>query len=113
MLRAATAHSRSMVRGRYFSHFQPGGASPLSRLRRTGYLAGVRGCLVAENIGFGRGRASAPAGMVRSWMHSTPHRGVILRGRFVDVGLGVARGVPGHPGSRGATYTVDFGVRRR
>ena len=113
LLRAATGHSNSMVHRRYFSHVQPGGVDLLSRLRRTGYLAGARVFLAGENLGFGRGRASAPAGMVRSWMRSTPHRLTMLSGRFTDVGLGVVRGIPGRPNARGATYTVDFGVRRR
>jgi uncharacterized protein YkwD len=111
--RAAEGHTRSMVRRRYFSHTQPGGVSLVSRLRRTRYLRAASSWAVGENIGFGRGNEAGPRGMVRSWMQSSPHRATILERRFSEVGLGISRGVPGHPGSRGATYTADFGTRRR
>jgi uncharacterized protein YkwD len=109
---ASTKHSRAMVRKRFFSHVEPTGLSLVARVRRTHYLAGAQGWLVGENIGYGRGGPGTPAGMVRSWMHSTSHRTNILHPGFTGVGLGIVRGIPGHPRSRGATYTTDFGVRR-
>jgi uncharacterized protein YkwD len=44
-------------------------------------------------------------------MESPGHRENILRGAYRDVGIGVVVGVPGSKGL-GATYTLDFGVRR-
>jgi uncharacterized protein YkwD len=110
--RVATGHSRAMVRRRFFSHVEPAGLSLVARVRRAHYLAGARGWIIGENIGYGRGRPSSPAGMVRSWMRSSGHRANILHSGFRAVGLGIVRGVPGHPRSRGATYTTDFGARR-
>jgi uncharacterized protein YkwD len=109
--RAASGHSRFMVRAAFFSHVGPGGIGLVQRVRRAGYLSGTHSWLVGENIGFGIGRVASPAGMVRSWMGSTPHRANILSGSFHEIGLGVAPGIPGRPG-RGATYTTDFGMRR-
>jgi uncharacterized protein YkwD len=111
LLRAAVGHSRSMVRAAFFSHVAPGGLGLVQRVRRTGYLSRAHRWLVGENIGFGRGSAASPAGMVRSWMGSTAHRANILAGQFSEIGLGVTSGIPGRP-STGATYTTDFGMRR-
>ena len=104
-------HSLSMVRASFFSHVAPGGVGLVQRVQRTGYLRGAHRWLVGENIGFGRGTAASPAGMVRSWMGSTAHRANILAGQFSEIGLGVTKGIPGRP-STGATYTTDFGMRR-
>jgi uncharacterized protein YkwD len=45
-------------------------------------------------------------------MDSAPHRRNILGKRFRDVGISVEHGAPGGAGSRGTTYTADFGRRR-
>jgi uncharacterized protein YkwD len=47
---------------------------------------------------------------MRAWMGSPGHRDNMLRGAYRHVGIGVAIGTPG--GGSGATFTVDFGVRR-
>lgn len=112
LARAARRHSVSMVRRHFFSHFEPGGASPLDRIQSSGYLAGARAYVYGENIGFGEGRTSSPRSMMRAWMNSSPHRGNILTRSFREVGLGVARGIPGRASASGGTYTAVFGVRR-
>ena len=104
--RAATGHSRSMVRHRFFSHGDPG-----RRLANAGYFAGADSYFWGENIAAGRGRRGSPSAIFRGWMRSPPHRANILSGRFRDIGVGVAHGDPGGGGSNSATYTVDFGVR--
>ncbi len=111
LLRAAEAHSRSMIRLGYFSHDEPGGVGMLVRILRSGYLSQTRGWSVGENLGMGRGPGATPGAMVRAWMASTPHRANILAGKFHEIGLGV---LPGIPGSKhgGLTYTTDFGRRR-
>lgn len=111
--RAARAHSRDMVRRDYFSHTSLSGATFLDRIRRTGYLSGAFSWMVAENLAWGSGSLSSPARTVRAWMHSPGHRRNILTGRFVHVGIGIARGAPAAVGSRpAATYTTDFGFKR-
>ena len=107
---AARGHSRDMVRRRYFAHYTPEGLSPAHRVRGTGYLAGHRRWLVGETLAWWRGSAT-PATIVTAWMHSPPHRHVLLEPSFRDVGIGVVLGTPRPPGRGGATYTADFGVK--
>jgi uncharacterized protein YkwD len=44
-------------------------------------------------------------------MRSPGHRANILDSAYRDIGVGVVLGVP-VSGAAGATYTVEFGVRR-
>ena len=111
LAKAAVRHSQSMVGRGYFSHDDPGGAGPLDRVRRSGYLSGVRAFATGENIGYGQDPTSSPRSMMSAWMASTPHRANILTGRFREVGIGGVPGTPGR-GSAGGTYTTVFGVRR-
>jgi uncharacterized protein YkwD len=111
LLRAAEAHSRSMIRLGYFSHDEPGGVGMLVRILRSGYLSRTHGWSVGENLGMGRGPGATPSAMVRAWMASTPHRANILAGKFREIGLGVLSGLPGNRRG-GLTYTTDFGRRR-
>jgi uncharacterized protein YkwD len=104
---AARAHSRDMVRHRYFAHDSRNGRSPFDRMRATHYVPRDASWWLGENIGWGSGSLAEPIAMVRAWMHSPPHRANILSGHFRDIGIGV---VPGAPvGGGGATYTTDFG----
>ena len=112
LLRAAEAHSRSMIKLGYFSHYEPGGVALLARILRTGYLLRTRGWSIGENLGMGQGPGAPPGAMVRAWMGSPPHRENILAGKFREVGLGVVPGIPGKPGASGGTYTTEFGLRR-
>ncbi len=105
--RAARRHSRDMVRRRYFAHDSRDGRSPFDRIRATRYVPRTGTWWLGENIGWGSGRLSQPAAMVRMWMHSPPHRANILSRRFRDIGIGIAARAP--VGSAGATYTTDFG----
>jgi len=105
--RAARAHSRDMVRRRYFAHDSLNGTSPFSRMRATHYVPRHASWWLGENIGWGSGSLAEPVALVRAWMHSPPHRANILSRQFRDVGIGI---VPGAPvGGGGATYTTDFG----
>lgn len=109
--RAATAHSSSMVRGRYFSHTAPGGVVLTTRLRRVRYLPALR-WLVGENLATGTGRYSTPLSILRAWLRSPPHRANLLERLFRDVGLGLVPGQPSGSRTRGVTYTANFGFRR-
>ena len=110
--RAARAHSRDMVGRHYFSHSTPEGLTFADRIRGTGYLRASRQWLVGENLAWGwRDRGSAGR-IVRAWMHSPPHREVMLNPAFREVGIGIVSGVPRPLPPGGATYTADFGVRR-
>ena len=110
LVRAATGHSRAMVRRRFFAHVGPGSLGLADRLRRARYIPRRGGTwLIGENIGFGRGRFTRPATMHRAWMRSTPHRAAMLERRFREVGFGIVSGRP--YGGGGATFTADFGRR--
>ena len=111
--RAATAHSRAMVRRRFFGHVAPAGPSLVARVRSTRYLVGARGWTIGENIGYGRWPHATPLGMVRSWMRSSGHRANILRRAFRSVGIGIARGIPGRRARVAPPTPTDFATRRR
>jgi uncharacterized protein YkwD len=114
--RVATGQARDMVRGRYFADQSLSGQSPLTRIMASNYPVRVASVhlLTAQNIGWGTGPNATPAGIVRAWMQSPPHRRIILTGAYRDAGVGVALNIPSgvSGGLFGATYAVEFGARR-
>jgi uncharacterized protein YkwD len=113
----ATGQAGDMVRGDYFGDNSISGASPLSRIKASGYsvpTSRIR-LLTAQNIGWGTGPNATPAGIVAAWMLSPPHRQIILTPAYRDVGVGVSPTVPADVRSPllGATYAVEFGARER
>ena len=109
---AARGHSRDMVRRRYFSHTAPGGSGLARRVRRSGYLHAAGRWRIGENLAWGSPGRSSPTATVRAWMDSPPHRREILTPSYRDAGIGAVPGVPRPGPAGGATYTVDFGVKR-
>jgi uncharacterized protein YkwD len=109
--KAAVGHSKDMVRHDYFEHTTPRGVTMLDRILRSRYVRSNQGWVLGENLAWGTGAYGTPRGAVEAWMNSAGHRGNILRGAYRDVGIGVVIGVPGSK-AVGATYTLDFGVRR-
>ena len=107
--RAATAHSRDMVRRDFFAHDSPTGSTPKARIDRAGYFDGASSWALGETIAWGSGGRATPSSIVRSWLTSPGHRAILLDGHYRDVGVGVALGAPGH--GDGATFTGDFGAR--
>jgi uncharacterized protein YkwD len=96
--RAARHHSRDMIRHGYFAH-----GATTERLARYVHGAGV----VGETLAWGSGSWASPASTVDSWLHSPPHRALLLDPDFGYVGIG-SRGGPfqGEPWAR--VYTADF-----
>jgi uncharacterized protein YkwD len=109
--RAAVGHSANMVRRRYFDHTDPNGSTFVQRILHTRYVRRSQGWSLGENIAWGTGSLSTPAGVMRAWMHSPGHRANILRRSYREAGIGIKLGVP-TTGHAGATFTVDFGARR-
>lgn len=115
--KAARWQSRDMVAHAYFGHRRRGGPNFVQRIRRTGYLKGVRRWLVGENIAFGAGASGTAAGIVKAWMASPDHKENILERAYEDVGIGLVIGSPEGgdrstpDGERGVTITTDFGLR--
>jgi uncharacterized protein YkwD len=109
--RAATRHASDMIRRGYFSHVTPEGIGFAARLRRAGYMHGCSSWSGGETLGWGLGSQASPAARVSGWMHSPPHRAIILGSSYREAGIAVLSGAPGQ-GSRGATYVGEFGRRR-
>ena len=108
LITAAGAHSRSMVRRRFFSHFAPGRVDLKARLTRARYLP-ARSWVVGENIAYRRGSVLA---VFRAWLDSPPHLANIVEGRFREIGIGIAPGTPGVLRRSGSTYTANFARKR-
>jgi uncharacterized protein YkwD len=104
----------SMVRWDYFADVRPSGQTPLSLVFVTAYPAHSAGIAVGQNIAWGTGEDTTPAHIVAAWMASTPHRELILDPEYRDAGVAEKAAVPSvlHVGHQGATYAMEFGVRR-
>ena len=109
----AAAQAKAMVLGDYFGDDTPTGTTPWQRITASPYGVGAHSVAAAQNIGWGTERMATPAGMVNIWMHSPPHRQIVLTGGFRDIGIGVAPAAPTSltKGAPGATYTVEFAAR--
>jgi uncharacterized protein YkwD len=113
--KAAQRHTNYMQRRGCFAHECSGEPSVLSRLKRVNYIVGgLRRWSYGENIAYGGSYLGSPKAIVRAWMHSPGHRHNILTPGFRQIGIGYARGTPSKPkSSSGATFTTDFGMRKR
>lgn len=103
--RAAKRHARDMVRHRYFAHQRAGGPSFGARLR----AAGWHGHAAGEAIAWGCGKSASAASTVRAWLHSPPHRAILLSGAYNRAGIGVKGHAPASCGP-GATWVLDAGA---
>lgn len=109
----AVGQARDMVIGDYFGDESLSGRTPLQRILATGYPGHAWRLSTAQNIGWATGPLATPAEMVQAWMHSPPHRKIMLTPSYHDIGVGVAPAAPSSlsQGLAGATYTIEFGVR--
>jgi uncharacterized protein YkwD len=109
----AAGQTRDMVAGDYFGDNSISGLTPMQRILATPYPSHAKRVNSAQNIGWATGPLATPAAMVQAWMHSPPHREIILTARFRDVGVGVTPAAPSSlaQGLGGATYTLEFGQR--
>jgi uncharacterized protein YkwD len=103
---ASQRHSNSMVSRKVFEH-----GNFVGRIKAARYIGNSGSWSVGENIAWGSGDLATPREIVKAWMNSPPHRHNILHGKFREIGIGVARGVPVRQNYDGATYTTDFGKR--
>jgi uncharacterized protein YkwD len=103
-----------MVRADYFADDRPTGQTPLSLVAVTRYPAHAADFAVGQNIAWGTGSYTTPAHIVAEWMASPPHREIMLATEFRDAGVAVTPAVPTvlRANRRGATYAIEFGVRR-
>jgi uncharacterized protein YkwD len=76
---SAKVYSHRMMRSDYFGH--------LSRIPvASGWSA------AGETLEWHQGWRLRPRRVVSMWMHSAPHRAVLLSNRFTSIGVGRARG---------------------
>jgi uncharacterized protein YkwD len=108
---AAFRHSRDMVRRGYFGHVTPTGVAAADRIHRAGYFHAGDDWVIGEDLAWGTGVLATPQATVAAWIASPSHERVLLDLEFVEVGVGVALGVPfGAAGAAAAaTYTLDAG----
>jgi uncharacterized protein YkwD len=109
--KAALGHSRDMVHAHYFEHTTPSGVTMVDRILKAHYVREDQGWALGENLEWGTGSLATPRGAMDAWMNSPGHRANVLQRSFREMGVGVVAGVP-VSAAAGATYTVDFGVRR-
>jgi uncharacterized protein YkwD len=70
--------------------------------------AGWHGRAAGEAIAWGCGSAASAGATVHAWMHSPPHRAIVLSGVYRGAGIGVARHAPASC-APGATWVLDAG----
>jgi uncharacterized protein YkwD len=98
---AARKHSENMAKKGELNH-ELDGKGPADRINAEGYVWSR----VGENIAFGDDLS--PAGAVKIWMNSPPHRANILTPEFQEIGIGLARTAKGE-----VYYTQVFGTPRK
>ena len=109
--RAALAHAKNMVTRHYFSHNGPDG-TPLSRIRKAGYIPRVGLWTVGENLAWGTGISASAGQIMTAWMNSPEHKANILTRSYKEIGIGIVAAPPTSAGP-GATYATTFGGIRR
>jgi uncharacterized protein YkwD len=101
---AASTHTGDMLRRDFLSHASSDGTDMSSRVRR--YTGTKR--WIGENIVAISGRATARKA-VRMWMHSPPHRAILLSPSGRRIGIGKRRGKLGS--APRAVITADLSSR--
>jgi uncharacterized protein YkwD len=110
----AASQVRTMVSWNYFADVRPTGQTPLSLIATSAYGGPHAELSVGQNIAWGSASFSTPRHIVSEWMASPPHRAIILTARYRDGGVAVKPALPAvvRAGSQGATYAMEFAVRR-
>jgi uncharacterized protein YkwD len=108
--KAAVGHSVDMVDEGYFDHTTPTGTTFVDRILDAKYAKQTDGWTLGENLAWGTGDLSTPAGVMQAWMNSAGHKANILKRSYREVGIGIRLGVPNDAGV-GATFTADFGAK--
>jgi uncharacterized protein YkwD len=108
--KAANGHSSSMVDEGFFAHTSPSGETFVERVLGAGYAKPTDGWMLGENLAWGTGEQSTPAGGMNAWMNSAGHKANIVKGGYREIGVGVRLGGPEDPGV-GATFTAEFGAK--
>jgi uncharacterized protein YkwD len=108
--KAALGHSNTMVNEGYFDHTSPNGDTFVDRILSARYAKRNDAWTLGENLAWGTGDLSTPAGIMQAWMNSAGHKENILKKAYREVGIGIRLGVPSDNGV-GATVSVEFGAK--
>jgi uncharacterized protein YkwD len=108
---AARRYASDMVRRGYFSHTTPAGADLSNRL--SSYAGPAPSWWIGEVLAWGAGLRSRPSDVLSRWLHSPPHRRILLNPTARDVGIGMAFGapVPTALPRRSVTFVMELGWR--
>jgi uncharacterized protein YkwD len=107
---AALRHSEDMMAREYFAHTSPTGSTLASRIEHSGFVQGYW-WRAGETLAWGTGSRANPKATVTAWLHSPPHRAILLSSDFHWVGIGRNCGrFIGYPDA--CVWTADFVVRR-
>jgi uncharacterized protein YkwD len=102
LARVAKAHSRKMLKANVLTHSSLDGSSFGTRLARAGKRRRYGETLAWAPNGSGTGARV----VVSLWMHSAPHRAVLMDGSLRRIGVGRVYGAMGR--QAGAAVTADF-----
>jgi uncharacterized protein YkwD len=105
LARAADGHSRDMIAHDFFAHESSDGTSFDRRVRA---YAPARE--IGENLAMVSRVRRVARRVVSMWLHSPPHRAVLLSADYRRVGVGERSGRLG--AVRATVVTVDFASRR-
>jgi uncharacterized protein YkwD len=108
--KAADRHATEMVKEGFFDHASSNGDTFIDRVLRAGYAKRTDGWMLGENLAWGTGDQSTPAGVMAAWMRSPGHKANILKRGYAELGIGVRLGVPSDE-EVGATFTAEFGAK--
>ena len=77
--KAAARPLHAMVNEGYFDHTSPNGDTFVDRILGAGYAKRNDAWTLGENLAWGTGDLSTPAGIMQSWMNSAGHKANILK----------------------------------
>jgi uncharacterized protein YkwD len=98
LTKVARAHSANMAKQGKLSH-DLDGKTPSQRMKDAGYAASWGGENVANTDG------DTAASIFQMWMESKPHKENILKDKYKEIGVGVAKNAKGE-----VYYTQVFGT---
>ena len=110
--RPRSATRATWSRTRYFEHTTPEGVTMVDRILRASYVREDEGWVLGENLAWGTGSFGTPRGAARRLDGRRPATArtssSARSARWASASCSACRSRT----PRGATYTVDFGVRR-
>ena len=108
--KAGTTHSNEMVDEGYFDHTAPDGTTFVDRILGAHYAKRSGSWTIGENLAWGTGDLSTPAGVMQACMNSSGHKANILKRSYRELGIGIRLGTPSDAGV-GATFSAEFGAK--